>query len=148
MSKTSKLVAIALIAVVIVAGAGYWLFSPNLTSGTLSYTSMGTSLGVSRRTSEQTPTTNTSSSTAGAAETTLWLHLTATQPLDYYLALPESNRTEPHVSLAAESRKLPDLRNTTAVAKITRNNVPNLTIYSLSRQGVTSSKMKQWLLYS
>ena len=119
MSKTSKLVAIALIAVVIVAGLGYWLFSPNLTSGTLSYTSMGASLGVSRRTSEQAPTTNTSSSTAGAAETPLWINLTTTQPLGYYLALLEANRTESGVSLAAELRKLPELRNTTAEAKIT-----------------------------
>ena len=124
MSKTSKLVAIALI-VVVVTGAGYWLFSPNLTSGTLSYTSKGTSLGVSRRTSEQAPPTNTSSSTAGATEMSLCLILTASQPLDYYLALLESNRTEPYASLAAESRKLLDLRNRTAVAKITRNNVPN-----------------------
>ena len=124
MSKASKLVAIALIAVVVVAGAGYWLFSPNLTSGTLSYTSIGTSLGVSRRTSEQTPTTNTSSSTAGAAETSIWLNLTATQPLGYYLALLESNRTESCVSLAAELRKLPELRNTTAEAKITETTFP------------------------
>jgi len=119
MSKASKLVAIALIAVVVVAGAGYWLFSPNLTSGTLIYTSIGTSLGVSRRASEQTATTNTSSSTAGAVETSLWLNLTATQPLGYYFALLESNRTESCVSLAAELRKLPELRNTTAEAKIT-----------------------------
>jgi hypothetical protein len=119
MSKTSKLVAIALIAVVIVAGLGYWLFSPNLTSGTLSYTSMGTSLGVSRRTSEQTPITNTSSSTAGVAETTLWLNVTSTKPVSYYISLLKSVGVQPYVELGWELQALPDATNATAVAKIT-----------------------------
>jgi hypothetical protein len=116
MSKTSKLVAIALIAVVIVAGAGYWLFSPNLTSGTVGYTSEGTSLEVSRRTSEQTLTTSRSSA-ATSTWTTLSPNASANKPVSYYLGLLESNRTEPYVQLAKELRKLPDLSNTMITTK-------------------------------
>jgi len=39
--------------------------------------------------------------------------------INYYLSLLESNGTEPYVQLAKELRKLPDLTNATAVAKIT-----------------------------
>jgi hypothetical protein len=45
--------------------------------------------------------------------------VTASKPVNYYLSLLESNRTEPYMSLARELRKLPDLKNATAVAKIT-----------------------------
>jgi hypothetical protein len=41
-SKISKLVAILLIAVVVAAGAGYWLFSPKPPSETVNYTSAET----------------------------------------------------------------------------------------------------------
>ncbi len=39
--------------------------------------------------------------------------------VNYYLSLLESNGTEPYVQLAKELRKLPNLRNATAVGKIT-----------------------------
>jgi hypothetical protein len=45
--------------------------------------------------------------------------MTATQPVSYYLSLLESSGTQPYVRLAEELRKLPDLTNATAVAKIT-----------------------------
>lgn len=118
MSKAPKLVALALIAVVLAAGASYWLFSPKPPSEIVTYTSEGTSLSLSRRTSDQTQTTFTMSSTATGTATTLWLNVSATEPVSYYLALLESNRTEPYVQLAKELRKLPDLENATAVAKI------------------------------
>lgn len=41
------------------------------------------------------------------------------KPISFYLSLLESNGTQPYVQLARELRKLPDLTNTTAVAKIT-----------------------------
>jgi len=41
------------------------------------------------------------------------------KPINYYLSLLESNGTQPYVQLAQELRKLPDLTNATAVAKIT-----------------------------
>jgi hypothetical protein len=50
----SKLAAIAPLAVVVVAGAVYWLFYPKPTSEIMNQTSEGTSLEVSRKTSEQT----------------------------------------------------------------------------------------------
>jgi len=78
-----------------------------------------------QQTSSLSPTLRTSqtvaSSTAltSASETTLWINVSATKPVGYYLGLLESNGTEPHVQLAKELRKLPDLENATAVAKIT-----------------------------
>jgi len=118
-SKVSKLVAIVLIAVVVAAGAGYWLFSPKPTSEIVNSTSEETSLEVNRTTPEQSLTASTSSSATTAAETTLWINITATKPVSYYLELLESNRTEPYVRLAKELRMLPDLTDGTAVAKIT-----------------------------
>jgi hypothetical protein len=78
-----------------------------------------------QQTSSLSPTLRTSqtvdSSTAltAASETTLWINVSATKPVSYYLGLLESNGTEPYVQLAKELRKLPDLKNATAVAKIT-----------------------------
>lgn len=48
-----------------------------------------------------------------------WITIGQVKPTDYYLSLLESNGTEPYVQLARELRKLPDLANATAVAKIT-----------------------------
>jgi hypothetical protein len=59
------------------------------------------------------------SPTAAASTTTAWINVTASEPLNYYLSLLESNGTQPYVQLATELRKLPDLTNSTAVAKIT-----------------------------
>jgi hypothetical protein len=119
MSKASKLVAIALMAVVVASGAGYWLFSPKPTSEIVNYTSAETSLEVNRTTPEQTLTTSTSSPTTTAAETTLWINVTATKPVSYYISLLKSAQTQPYVQLAWELQGLPDATNATAVAKIT-----------------------------
>ena len=123
MSKASKLVAVVLIAVVIVAGAGYWLLSPKPTSEIVSSTGEGTSLSLSRRTSEQTLATSTSPSAASSAatstETTLWLNVTATHPVSYYISLLKSAGAQPYVELGWELQALPDATNATAVAKIT-----------------------------
>ena len=45
--------------------------------------------------------------------------MSATRPVKYYLSLLESNGTQPYVQLAVEFRKLPNLTNATALAKIT-----------------------------
>ena len=123
-SRGSKLIAILLVAIVIAAGVGYWLLAPRVPSETVSYTAQPSSLST---TSEQTSLLVSSGqnqrtstlSTAVAAQTTLWLNVSASKPVSYYLGLLDSNRTEPYVQLAKELRKLPDLRNETAVAKIT-----------------------------
>jgi len=99
----------------VASGAGYWLFYPKPTQ-TSNYTSEGTSLEV-RRTSEQTPTTS-SSLTNVAPETTLWLNVTATKPVSYYVSLLKSAGAQPYVELGWELESLPDATNTTAVAKI------------------------------
>ena len=119
MSKTSKLVAILLIAVVVAAGAGYWLFSPKPASEIVNYTSTETSLEVNRRTPEQTLTSSTSSPTTSAAENTLWINVTAAKPVSYYISLLKSAGGEPYVELGWELQALPDATNATAVAEIT-----------------------------
>jgi hypothetical protein len=50
---------------------------------------------------------------------TEWIRIGEVKPLNYYLTLLESNGTQPYVQLAKELRRLPDLTNATAVAKIT-----------------------------
>jgi hypothetical protein len=124
-TKGSKLVAILLIAVV-AAGAGYWLLTPripNEATSMVEHTSILTPLQSSQTSTESTiqtsPTAVASTSTVAITETTLWINITAAKPVNYYLALLESNGTEPYVQLATELRKLPDLTNATAVAKIT-----------------------------
>jgi hypothetical protein len=57
--------------------------------------------------------------TTVTSTTTSWINVTAAKPVNYYLGLLESNRTEPYMSLAREFRKLPDLTNATAVTEIT-----------------------------
>jgi len=50
---------------------------------------------------------------------TEWIQVGQVKPINYYLSLLEANGTQPYVQLAKELRKLPDLTNATAVAKIT-----------------------------
>ena len=113
--KRSKLIAIVLVVVVLGAGVGYWLLAPRMPSGLVTYTTQETSLLTS---SEQTHLTSTLSA-ALTSETTQWINVSTAQPVSYYLKLLESNRTEAYVQLANELRKLPDLKNVSAVAKIT-----------------------------
>jgi len=112
--RASKPIAIVLIAVVVAAGAGYWLLIPKTPSESVSHTTQQASLLTS---SKQTQRTSTSSTTV-TSEATLWINVTATKPVSYYLSLLESNRTEPYVQVAKELPKLPDLENASAVAKI------------------------------
>jgi hypothetical protein len=110
----SKLIAIVLVAIVVVAGIGYWLFSPRMPGEIVSYTSQRTSLST---TSEQTRASSTLWTTVTSAAG-LWINVSAPQPINYYLSLLESTGTEPYVALAGELTKLPDLSNATAVAQI------------------------------
>jgi len=117
-SKGSRLVAVVLVALVVAAGLGYSLLAPKTPSQLVTlttYTTERTSLSAS---SEQTRST-VSLSTTIASETTLWINVTATKPVSYYLGLLEANGTQPYVQLARELRRLPELTNATAVAKIT-----------------------------
>jgi len=67
-----------------------------------------------------TVTTVTSSQTIVAAQRqTEWIRAGEVKPVNYYLTLLESNDTQPYVQLASDLRRLPDLTNATAVAKIT-----------------------------
>ena len=112
-SKGSKLVALALIAVVLAAGAGYWFLTPKMPNELVSTVQQTSLLTPSERTQISTTSATPTSST------TTWIIVGASQPASYYLSLLESNGTEPYVELAKELRKLPDLKNATAAAKIT-----------------------------
>lgn len=57
--------------------------------------------------------------TSQTTVTQYWTKDEDVRSINYYLSLLESNRTEPYIQLAKELRKLPDLTNATAVAKIT-----------------------------
>jgi hypothetical protein len=116
---TSKLIAIVLVAVMVASGLGYWLFVPKMPSQITTYTTTQTSSMSSSQTVTLTWTSSALTSSTTLAETVHWINVTATKPVSYYLGFLESNRTEPYVSLARELRKLPDLTNATAVAKIT-----------------------------
>jgi len=122
--KGSKLVAVVLIALVVAGGAGYWLLSPKTPSEIVNYTTERTSLSTTSEqtslltSSEQTQRTSTLSSTF-ASETTLWINVSATKPVSYYVSLLKSSGTQPYVQLGWELQALPDATNATAVAKIT-----------------------------
>jgi hypothetical protein len=118
-SQGSNLVALALVAVVVTAGAGYWFLTPkilNEPASTVQYTSL---LTPSERSQTSTESTILASATTVASATTAWLNISATQPVSHYLSLLESNGTQPYVQLARELQKIPGLTNATAVAKIT-----------------------------
>ena len=69
-----------------------------------------------------TPWTTTASATqttVAPQRQTEWIRIWEVKPINYYLSLLESNRTAPYAQLATELRKLPDMTNATAVAKIT-----------------------------
>jgi hypothetical protein len=63
----------------------------------------------------QSTTSSTTSTTTPLAE---WIIIGQVKSIDYYLSLLEINGTSPYVQLAGELRKLPDLRNETALAQI------------------------------
>jgi hypothetical protein len=115
----SQVVALLLVAVVVLAGAGYWFFSPktpNEMGNIVQQTSLLTPSEQSQTFTERTAITST---TTAAPPTGIWINVTATKPVSYYLSLLESNGTQPYVQLAKKLRKLPNLTNATAVAKIT-----------------------------
>jgi hypothetical protein len=111
------LIALVLIAVVVAAGAGYWIFTPkipNELASTVYQTSLLTPL---ERTS--TESTILASATTVASASTAWLNISATRSVSYYLALLKSTQTQPYVQLAWELQGVPGATNATAVAKIT-----------------------------
>ena len=89
---------------------------PNELASTVQQTSLLTPL---ERSQTSTESTILASATTVASATTASINVNPTQPVNYYLSLLESNRTEPYVQLARELRKIPGLTNATAVAKIT-----------------------------
>jgi hypothetical protein len=110
------LIALVLIAVVVASGLGYWLFVPKATNELVTYTTQQASLST---TSEQALATSTMSTAAtSVSETTLWLNVTATKPVSYYISLLKSAGAQPYVELGGELQALPDATNATAVAEI------------------------------
>ena len=102
---------------VVVAGLAYWLLVPRMPSEIASYTAQQTSsLSSSMRTSQSSVSSTAATS---ASETTLWINVTGTKPVSYYLSQLKSTGTQPYVQLAWELQALPDATNATAVAKIT-----------------------------
>lgn len=104
--------AIVLIAVVLVAGFGYWIFSPRVPTQ-IPVTTEQTSVLTPQRTY-----VSSTMSQAGSSGTTVWLNVSAIQQVNYYLELLELNGTDPYVQLARELRRLPNATNAAAVAKI------------------------------
>jgi hypothetical protein len=121
--KATKLITVALLAVVLVSLVGYSVLAPKMPTQVVTFTNSATqetSLLTSLVQTSTIPTSSASAtSTTLSSSTILWINITGNRPVNYYLGLLESNRTEPYVSLARELRKLPDLTNATAVAKIT-----------------------------
>lgn len=113
-SKGSKLIVIVLVALVVAAGLGYWLLSPRVPSPFVTNTTQQASLV----TSSEIVTSTSTSPTTVAPETALWINVTATKPVSYYVSLLKSTQTQPYVQLAWELQALPDATNATAVAKI------------------------------
>ena len=103
--KSIKLVAILVLAIVVASGVGYYAFFPRGPTQTLNHTTEQT-ITTSSSVSPITPTTNS------------WITVSTVQPISYYLRLLEQNETEPYVTLAKELRKIPDLSNATAAAKV------------------------------
>jgi len=114
-SRSSKLIAIILVAIVIAAGLGYWMLAPRVPSQLVTYTTQQTSVV----TLSEESVTALASSTTLASGTRLWINVTTTKPVSYYLSLLKSTQTQPYVQLAWELQGLPDVTNATAVAKIT-----------------------------
>jgi hypothetical protein len=82
--------------------------------------------------------------TVSATQTTVtpqgqieWIRIGEVKPVDYYLSLLKSNRTAPYGQLFWELRKLPELTNATAVAKIKTN-------FSRIKAAVWFSEDKLW----
>ena len=112
-SRGSKLVALALVAIVVAAGFGYWILTPEMPSQIVSAT---------QQTSQTTSTEQTSASTAVSttvSETAEWINVGESHPVSYYVSLLKSSGTQPYVELGWELQALPDATNATAVAKIT-----------------------------
>jgi hypothetical protein len=109
------LIAVVLVAIAITAGLGYLLLSPKVPSPLVTYTTQQTSLV----TSSESVTSTSPSPTTVVPETTLWINVTATKPVSYYVSLLKSTQTQPYVQLAWELQAVPDATNATAVAKIT-----------------------------
>jgi hypothetical protein len=117
--KSLKLAAIVLVAIVVAAGMGYWLFAPKMPSQLVTYTTQQTSQTLASRTVQSPAVSSTLASSTTLAETVQWINVSATKPLSYYISLLKSTGTQPYVQLAWELQALPDATNTTAVAKIT-----------------------------
>ena len=113
-SRGSKLIAVVLVALVAAAGLGYWMFAPKISSPLVPHTTQQASLST---TSEQTLASSTFSTTL-APETTLWINVTATKSVSYYISLLKSAGAQPYVELGWELQALPNATNGTAVAKI------------------------------
>jgi len=113
-SRGSKLIAIVLVAIVVAAGFSYWATIPRTPIETVTHTTQQTSFLSPTLRNSQTAV----SSTASASGTTLWINVTATKPVSYYVSLLKSTQTQPYVQLAWELQALPDANNATAVAKI------------------------------
>jgi len=116
-SKGLKLIAIALVTIVVASGFGYWFLAPKMSSPLITHTTQQTSLLSSSLETSKSATSSTTS--ISASETTLWIDVTATKPVSYYLALLKSTQTQPYADLAWELQELPDANNATAIAKIT-----------------------------
>jgi len=86
-------VAVVLVAVILVAGIGYWTLIPMTPTQITSYTTQQTSAVTS---SEEALSTSTSSTTLFSA-TTLWINVTATKPVSYYISLLKSAGAQPYV---------------------------------------------------
>lgn len=102
-----KLLAVLIVASALMGAVGWQQFAPRPAPSTII-------------TVTPAATTVTESQTAVVpVRQTEWIQIRQVKPINYYLSLLESNGTQPYFQLASELRKLPDLTNATAVAKIT-----------------------------
>jgi len=99
---------------VVVAGFGYWIFTPKTPSQVATYTTWQTSLATS---TEQTTASSTEPTTV-TSETAQWINVGLAKSVSQYVSLLKSSGSQPYVELGWELQALPDATNATAVAKI------------------------------
>ena len=109
--KTLGFLVLAVVAVASIGSYAIWNKPVGQNTASLSSTSI-------LQTTAPGTGVQTTSTTAVSLSPVQWITVGKVQQVNYYLTLLESNGTQPYVRLGMELRRLPDLSNTTAVAKI------------------------------
>jgi hypothetical protein len=118
-SRRWKVLSAVVLIAVTIAGAGLYMFwNTPVPSRTVTLTP--TAMSTFSATQATAMTTSTATSTASVSRPPAqWITVGEVKTIDYYLSILESKGTQAYAQLAKELGRLPDLKNATAVAKIT-----------------------------